>query len=70
MSKPEDAVGDLSRFAGTAVQAAEIRAEARASRQRSRGRRSPAWETSLSAEDITEIDKVAGEELRRLGYVL
>jgi hypothetical protein len=70
MSKPEDAVGDLCRFAGTAVQAAEIRAEARASRHRSRGRRSPAWETSLSAEDITEIDKVAGEELRRLGYVL
>ena len=70
MSKPEESLGDLSRFAGTAVQPAEIRAEARASRHRSRGRRSPAWETSLSAEDITEIDKIAGEELRRLGYVL
>ncbi len=70
MSKPEEPLGDLSRFAGTTVQSAEIRAEARASRHRSRGRRSPASETSLSAEDITEIDKIAGEELRRLGYVL
>src|SRR6202012_3857286 len=70
MSQPEDALGDLSRFTGTTVQSAGIRAEARTWKQRSRGRRSPSWETSLSAEDVTEIEKMAGEELRRLGYLL
>jgi Sulfotransferase family len=70
MGKPEESLGDLSRFAGTTVQAAGIRATARAWKQRSRGRRSPTWEMSLSAEDVTEIEKIAGEELRRLGYLL
>jgi hypothetical protein len=70
MSKPDETLADLSQFAGTTVQAAGIRAEARASRQHSRGRRSPTWESSLTTEDIAEIEKIAGEELRRLGYVL
>ena len=69
MSKPDDQLAELSRFAGTTVQAAGIRAEARVSRHRSRGRRSPAWEMSLSAEDLAEIEKISGEELRRLGYL-
>jgi hypothetical protein len=68
LSKPEEALADLSRFAGTSVQAAEIRNEARAARARNRHRRGPAYETSLTAEDITQIEKIAGEELRRLGY--
>jgi len=29
-----------------------------------------AYETSLSTEDITQIEKIAGEEIRRLGYTL
>ena len=69
MSKPDEALADLSRFAGTTVQAAEIRDEARRSR-RGRARRSSAYEGSLSAEDIAEVEKMAGEELRRLGYTL
>jgi hypothetical protein len=70
MSKPEEALADLSRFAGTTVHAAEIRNEARMARGRVRGRKSPAYEGSLSGEDIAEIEKIAGEELRRLGYTL
>ena len=70
LSKPEDALADLSRFVGTSMQAAEIRNEARAARGRSRSRRGPAYETSLTSEDITQIEKIAGEELRRLGYTV
>jgi hypothetical protein len=67
MNKPDEALADLSRFAGTTVQAAEIRNEARASQGRWRSRRTgPAQ--SLSTEETTEIEKIAGEELRRLGY--
>ena len=68
LSKPEEALADLSRFAGTSVQAAEIRNEARTARARSRSRRGPAYETSLTTDDIVQIEKIAGEELRRLGY--
>jgi hypothetical protein len=68
LSKPEEALADLSRFVGTTVQAAEIRNEARTSRTRGRSRRGAAYEMSLTSEDITEIEKIAGEELRRLGY--
>jgi hypothetical protein len=70
MSRPDEALADLSRFAGTTVQAAEIRNEARTCRARGRNRRSPGYENSLSTENITEIEKIAGEELRRLGYAL
>jgi hypothetical protein len=69
MAKPDEAVAELSHFAGTAVQAAEIRNEARGTRSRGRSRRSPAYEGSLSTEDIAVIEKIAGEELRRLGYL-
>jgi hypothetical protein len=68
MSKPDEILADLSRFAGTTVHAAEIRNEARRSQSRGRARRSSAYEGSLSAEDVAEVEKIAGEELRRLGY--
>jgi sulfotransferase family protein len=68
LTKPDEALADLSRFTGAAVQAAEIRDEARAARLRSHNRRGPAYEASLGAEDITQVEKVAGEELHRLGY--
>jgi len=68
LSKPDEALADLSRFAGTAVQTAEIRNEARIARARSRHRRGPGYEMTLSTEDVTQIEKIAGEELRRLGY--
>jgi hypothetical protein len=70
MAKPDDALAELSRFAGTTVQAAEIRNKARGSRSRNPSRRSPAYEGSLTSEDIAEIAKIAGDELRRLGYSL
>jgi hypothetical protein len=70
LSKPDETLADLSRFAGTSVQAAEIRNEARTARTRSRNRRGPAYEASLTTEDIIQIEKIAGEELRRLGYAL
>ncbi len=70
MSRPDDAVDELSRFAGIAVQAAGIRDEARASRHRSRSRPSPGSRETLSAKQVAEIEKIAGAELRRLGYAL
>jgi hypothetical protein len=48
------------------VSAAQIRDEARTSRNRARARRAPG--TALGAEDIAQLAKLAGEELRRLGY--
>jgi len=70
MSKPDDALAELSRFTGTTVSAAEIRDEARTTRHRGRSRRSPGRPGSPATEDAGEIDKLAGEELRRLGYAL
>jgi hypothetical protein len=67
MSRPDEALADLSRFAGTSVQAAEIRNEARASQGRGRSPRAGSARP-LSADETTEIEKIAGEELRRLGY--
>jgi hypothetical protein len=66
LNRPDEIVAELSRFAGTAVPAAEIRDVARTSRQRGRPRRTSG--PSLGAEDAAQIDKLAGEELRRLGY--
>jgi Sulfotransferase family len=68
MSEPADTLAGLSGFAGTTVASAEIRAEARECR-RGRSRRSSASQTALSPQEHKEIAKVAGEELRRLGYV-
>jgi hypothetical protein len=70
MSRPDAALDELSRFAGTAVQAAEIRNQARTSRQRARSRPAPGDRGALSAGQTAEIEKIAGEELRRLGYAL
>jgi hypothetical protein len=52
------------------VPTAEIRNEARASRQRARSRPSPGVRGALSAKQTAEIEQIAGEELRRLGYAL
>ena len=49
---------------------AEIRNEARTARAVAASRRGPSYETSLSSEDITQIEKIAGEEIRRLGYTI
>jgi len=68
VSKPEDAVDELSRFAGTTVPTAEIRNEARASKHRARSRPSPGSRDTLTEKQTAEIEKVAGTELRRLGY--
>jgi Sulfotransferase family len=68
LSKPDEALAELSRFTGAAVPAAEIRDVARTYRQRGRPRR-PVRPT-VSTEDAAQIDKLAGEELRRLGYPL
>jgi hypothetical protein len=65
MSDPGGTVAELSRFAGTTVHAAGIRDQARLSRARGGSGRSPA----LGAEDAAEVEKIAGEELRRLGYI-
>jgi Sulfotransferase family len=68
MSKPDETLDELSRFAGTTVAAAEIRSEARESRHRARSRGSTVAAGSLGTDDAVQVEKVAGEELRRLGY--
>jgi hypothetical protein len=68
LSKPDEALAELSRFTGATVSAAEIRDVARTFRQRGRPRRPDG--SALSPEDAAQIDKLAGEELRRLGYSL
>ena len=68
LSRPDEAVAELSRFTGADVPAAGIRDAARSSRQRGRSRRPAA--PRLSQEDAAQIDELAGEELRRLGYAL
>ena len=69
MSKPDEALSDLSKFAGVTVAAAEIRNEARMARTRGRARgTTPAHQRSLGSRDIAQVEKIAGEELRRLGY--
>jgi len=70
ISRPDEAVEELSRFAGTAVPAAGIRGAAHASRDRARSRKSPGVHGSLGARQAAEVEKIAGEELRRLGYAL
>jgi Sulfotransferase family len=70
LARPDEAVDELSRITGTAVPAAGIRNESRASRQRARSRPAPGRRESLSARQTAEIEKVAGDELRRLGYRL
>jgi Sulfotransferase family len=66
LSRPGEILAELSRFADTTVPAAEIRDVARTSRQRGHRRRPGG--PSFSTEDAAQIDKLAGEELRRLGY--
>ncbi len=66
MSKPDNALAELSRFTGTTVSAAQIRDEARTSRIRARSGRPPG--PALGTEDTAQLAKLAGEELRRLGY--
>lgn len=68
LSRPDDAVAELSRFTGADVPSAEIRDAARAARHRGRLRK-PA-PPALDAQDAAQVDKLAGEELRRLGYAL
>jgi Sulfotransferase family len=68
MSHPDNALAELSRFAGAAPSASEIREEARASRHRGHSRRPPGQPGSLGTADVTNVEKIAGEELRRLGY--
>jgi hypothetical protein len=69
MEEPGDVLAELGRFTGTTVAPAGIRDEAREHRSRARSRRGPAYERSLRTEDIAEIEKIAGDELRRLGYL-
>jgi hypothetical protein len=66
LSRPDEVLAELSRFTGATMPVAEIRDVARTARPRGRPRR-PAG-VSLSKEDAAQVDKLAGEELRRLGY--
>jgi hypothetical protein len=63
VSKPDAAAGLVSEFVGARVSAIALR-DPYAHRALEPG----AWRRTLSAEQTTEVEKVAGDELRRVGY--
>jgi hypothetical protein len=63
VTKPDTAAGLVSEFVGARVSAIALRDPA--------PHPAPepgAWRRTLSAEQATEVEKIAGEELRRVGY--
>jgi hypothetical protein len=63
VTKPDTAAGQVSEFVGARVSAIALRDPA--------PHPAPepgAWRRTLSAEQATEVEKIAGEELRRVGY--
>lgn len=63
VSKPESAASMVSDFVGVTVSAIALRDPAP-----QRALEPGAWRRTLSAEQATEVEKVAGDELRRVGY--
>ena len=63
IDSPREAAAALTDFTGTTI-AAPISSNHRRVRSETRG-----WRRSLSLSDVADIEKVAGEELRRLGYL-
>jgi Sulfotransferase family len=63
VTKPESAASTVSEFVGTPVSAIALRDPAP-----QRALEPGAWRRTLSAEQATEVEKVAGDELRRVGY--
>ncbi|HLX47698.1 MAG TPA: sulfotransferase [Streptosporangiaceae bacterium] len=63
VSKPEAAAGTVSEFIGARVSAIALRDP-----YPSRALEPGAWRRTLSAEQTTEVEKIAGDELRRVGY--
>ena len=63
IDSPREAAAALTDFTGTTI-AAPISSNHRRVRSETGG-----WRRSLSLSDVADIEKVAGEELRRLGYL-
>jgi hypothetical protein len=63
VSKPEAAAGRVSEFVGADVPAAALRDPVSLA-----GPEPGAWRHALRPEQSTEVEKVAGDELRRVGY--
>jgi hypothetical protein len=63
VSKPDATAGTVSEFIGARVSAIALRDPGR-----SRALEPGAWRRTLSAEQTTEVEKIAGDELRRVGY--
>jgi len=63
VTKPEIAASSVSEFVGARVSAIAMRDPAP-----QRALVPGSWRRTLSAEQATEVEKVAGEELRRVGY--
>jgi Sulfotransferase family len=63
VTKPDTAAGMVSEFVGAQVPAPALRDPAPP-----QGPEPGAWRRALSAEQATEVEKIAGDELRRVGY--
>jgi Sulfotransferase family len=63
VSKPDATAGTVSEFVGVRVSAIALRDPAG-----NRALQPGAWRRTLSAEQASEVQKVAGAELRRVGY--
>jgi hypothetical protein len=62
VTKPDAAAGTVSEFVGARVSAIALRDPTHLALEPG------AWRRTLSAEQATEVEKVAGDELRRVGY--
>lgn len=63
VASPQTAAAAMSEFTGTRVSAIAMR-----DRAPDPAREPGAWRHALSAEQVAEVEGVAGEELRRIGY--
>lgn len=63
LSKPDTAAGLMSEFVGARVSAIALR-----DRYSHRALEPGAWRRALSSEQATEVESIAGAELRRVGY--
>jgi hypothetical protein len=63
VTRPDSAAGMMSEFVGARISAIALRAP-----YPDRALEPGAWRHTLSADQATEVESVAGEELRRVGY--
>jgi hypothetical protein len=65
LERPSDTASAISAFVGLSLPAAALRENALPASMRA-----GTWRRALSPDQAADVEKVAGEELRRVGYAL